>query len=268
MYINGQKVTLKRFSSGELKLKKSHLNSFIKDNKVNIIYNNEESFLELMLIINYYINNSTKVNLTLSYLPYQRMDHRDTDELNTVDYMANILNSINLNCLTICEPHCEIDIFKNAKEFSFISALKSKVFKEINFNENTDTIILTDKGGLKRYGNFSKNVVYFNKERDKTTGLISKHNIASDINPSSKCLIVDDIISSGDTMLNIVDYLTSLNIKDIYILCGHFEKNKYNKRLSSNKNIKKIFSTNSLTKRQTGNLKLYNTKEIISWTNK
>lgn len=263
MYINGQKLKLKRFSSGELKILKSELEKHIKNNRVQILYAGEENFLELLIILRYYIKISTKIDLVLSYLPYQRMDHKDRDELDTVNYVADILNELKLNSITICEPHCEIDMFKNSKEFSFIENIKQKVFNEIDFNENHDTIVLTDKGGLKRYGNLTKKVVYFNKIRDLQTGLIIKHEIVGKLKQNSKCIIVDDIISTGDTILNVAKYLKSQGFKDIYIMCGHYEKNKYNKRLINCNDIQKIYSTNSLSRRGNKKLKLFDVKELL-----
>jgi len=109
----------------------------------------------------------------------------------------------------------------------------------------------------------SKNLVYFNKVRDIETGLIIKHELIGNLDITKKIIIVDDIISTGDTIINIVDKLTEMGAKEIYILTGHIEKNKYNYRILNHKNIKKVFSTNSLRKRQTKKLKLYDTKELI-----
>lgn len=263
MYINGQKLNLKRFSGGELKILKSELEKYVKNNHVQILYAGEESFLELLIILRYYNYISTKIDLVLSYLPYQRMDHKGRDELDTVNYVADILNDLKLNSITICEPHCGTDMFKKAKEFSYVEHIKQKVFAETNFDENNDTIVLTDKGGLKRYGDLTKNVVYFNKVRDMQTGLIVKHEILGTIEQNSKCIIVDDIISTGDTILNVVEYLKAQGVKDIYIMCGHYEKNKYNKRLINCDDIQKIYSTNSLSKRSNKKLKLFDVKELL-----
>lgn len=296
MYINGKKLNLKRYSSGELKLSKSELNKHIKNNQIEILYDGNERFFELLLILDYYknlklnpdykklsfnensnvedriykdiynnINNNTLLNidLILSYLPYQRMDHKGTDEVDTLTNVGNIINNLNLNSVTICEPHSKIDDIKNSKEFSYIKHLKQKVFDEIGYDEQNIQIVFTDKGALNRYGKLFKSAVYFNKERNKNTGLIIKHEIVGNVDPNKNFIIVDDIISTGDTIVNIVNYLSSLNVKNIYIFCGHFEKNKYNKRLFKMDNIKKIFSTNSLSKRQNTKLKLYDVKEIF-----
>lgn len=263
MYINGKKFTPKRFSSGELKLIKEELTSFVKNGKVEIMQTKKLSMFETLLIMDYYISNNILVDLIITYLPYQRMDHQTSHEVETVKNVANIINELNLNSVTICEPHCDISYFKNAKEFSYINALKEKVFKEINFNPLIDCIILTDKGGYKRYNGISNNLAYFNKTRDKQTGLIVKHEIVGEYNPNGKALIVDDIISSGDTIINIVDMLSLWGQKDIYILSGHIENNKYNKRVFSHPAVKKVFSTNSLRQKQTKKLKLYKTEELF-----
>ena len=96
-----------------------------------------------------------------------------------------------------------------------------------------------------------------------TTGLICKYNICGDFDPSKKILIVDDIISTGDTLCNAIDVLKSKGAKQIYILCGHIENNKYNKRLYEYDCVKKIFSTNSLKKVGSKKLKLFDVKEIV-----
>jgi len=262
MYINGQKLHIRKYSSGELKLVKSILDKYIIDNKVSILYTNEYSLFELLLIINYYKEKGITIDLTLTYLPYQRMDHEGRDELNTIKNVANIFNALQLNSITICEPHCDTKMFNNVTNISFIKLLKEIVFNEINFTED-DIIVLTDKGGYKRYSYMSKNLVYFNKVRDIETGLIIKHELIGNLDITKKIIIVDDIISTGDTIINIVDKLTEMGAKEIYILTGHIEKNKYNYRILNHKNIKKVFSTNSLRKRQTKKLKLYDTKELI-----
>ena len=90
MYINGRKLKVRRYSSGELKFIKSDLNSYAINNRVKIVYLGEYSLFELLLILKYYVSNGVLVDLILSYLPYQRMDHRGRDELDTVNYVADI----------------------------------------------------------------------------------------------------------------------------------------------------------------------------------
>lgn len=263
MYVNRKKLEVRRFSSGELKLVKSVLDGYIKDNKVEILYLNEYSFFELLVILNYYKNKSVLIDLVLSYLPYQRMDHKDGDELDTVNYVASILNELKLNSLVICEPHCEIDNFVNAKSFSYVKTIKNEVFKDIGFDEKSDVVVLTDKGGVKRYGDIAENIVYFNKVRDLETGLIVKHEVVGNIDVNKNIVIVDDIISTGDTIVNVIKELTKMGANKIYVLSGHIENNKYNRRIFKYSNVIKVYSTNSLKKKNVKKLKLFDVKDMF-----
>ena len=262
MYINNQKFIPKRFSSGEMKLLSSTLDKYIINSKVEILYLNQESLFELQIIINYFQSKHVKVHLILSYLPYQRMDHKGRDELNTLKFVAQIFNSLNLENIIICEPHSEIDEFFNAKSISFVEKLFQKVKNDINFGKD-DYLCFTDKGSKKRYSKLYGSSIYFEKERDLNTGLICKYNICGEFEPSKKFLIVDDIISTGDTICSAVELLKSYGVKNIYILSGHIENNKYNKRLLEYDCVKNIYSTNSLKKIGGKKLKLFDVREIV-----
>jgi len=263
MYINGKSLKVRRYSSGELKLIKSHLDSYVIDGKVEILQDNKFSMFELLLVLNYYIKKNVVIDLILGYLPYQRMDHKGRDELDTLNYVIDIINNMKLNSITICEPHCDINSFNNGRSFSYINAIKEDVYKDIGFNVDEDIVVLTDKGGLKRYGDLSKNIVYFNKERDQDTGLIVQHRIVGNIDVNRNLLIVDDIISTGDTIVNIVEELTRLGAKKIFVLSGHIENNKYNKRIFDYENVIRVFYVNNLKKKGLKKLKLYDVKEIV-----
>lgn len=256
MFLNGKNFDAKRYSSGELKLSKTQLMNFVKNNKIEILYCGN-SFLELLIILDFYKQQKVETTLILPYLPYQRMDHEENDELNSVKNLANILNKFSLKKLIICEPHCNIKIFKKSSRFSIIEKIKNDAFKEIGFNPETDNLVLPDNGAYTKYKNLAKNVVFFEKKRDKKTGLIISHNMIGNVDPTKKTIIIDDIISTGDTICNILDKLKTCGIKSVAIISGHFEDNVYNHRLLKNKMITKIYSSNSLQKNESKKLKLY-----------
>lgn len=262
MIINNKKMKFERYSSKELKLKNSYLQSFIINNQVDIIYNNEISLFELLIVLDYYKSLNVVINLTLCYLPYQRMDHSNTNNVETIKNISNIFNSFNLNNLYICEPHCELNYFKNATKINIIEKLFDKVINEIDFNTQKDCVIFTDKGSVKKFSHLCKNYAYGEKTRNDSTGLINSYKLIGQISANQKILIVDDIISSGDTICEILKTLKDCN-NEIYLLCAHLENNKFNKRLDHSDKIKKIFASNSLTKKSTQKRKLFNIKEIM-----
>lgn len=263
MLINKRTFLPKRYSSGEMKLVKQELDSFVVNNKIEVVFENKQSFFELLLILDYYINNNVLVDLILTYLPYQRMDKYSSSVVRTLTGVETILNNLKLNSITICEPHTDISNINGATAFSFVGALKDRVFSHIAFNEHADTIIFPDKGSAIKYKHLSQKHVYFNKVRDKETGLIVKHEIVGELINCNKVIIIDDIISTGDTIINIIDMLTLKGITNIYVLSGHFEVNKYNKRVYNHPSVAHVFATNSLQKRQNKKLTLYNVKDVI-----
>jgi len=263
VYINKIEFTPKRYSSGELKLVRTYLDGFVKNGKVEILFENDFSVFELLLILDYFKNQNVKTDLILSYLPYQRMDHTGRDELNTLQNVANLFNEQKLESITVCEPHCDLKLFKNSKSLSLIKKMKDRVFAEIDFDKENDLVVLTDKGGWQRYKDIAKSVVCFEKQRDSQTGLIVKQQMIGHIDPTKKILVIDDIISTGDTIVNILDQLCLQGAKQVYIMSGHFEKNKYNHRLFDCKIVQKIFSTNSLRNNGTKKLKLFDVKELL-----
>lgn len=260
MLINNIDYEIPRFSSGEMKLRRKELQKLVKDNCVKILYNGQISFLELMLLIEYYKSQNTRVELTLSYLPYQRMDKNNEIEVTTIELVAHIINSLKLDKLFVCEPHCSLQNFNNVNKISLIDSLFEKIKNDINVTKS-DKICFPDMGAKNKYENLASNYIYFEKKRALSTGLIDSFQMIGNLNDTKRVVIIDDIISTGDTIQNIVDNI-SKDI-EIYIVCGHFENNKYNLRLTQNPQIKAIYTSNSLNKKQFGNLKVFDIKDLI-----
>lgn len=264
MLINGKKVKFSRYSSGELKLKHDRLKGLIQNNTISILYNNDElNLFELILLIKYYKNLGINIYLTLSYLPYQRMDHVSEIEVTTLNLVADLINSLELNKLVICEPHASIECFNNATQISFVELILKKLEEQKQFNKETDVLFFTDKGSFKRYQHLGEHFIVGEKVRDKQTGLIASYELKGDLKTDGRIFIIDDIISTGDTMICALEELQKQTKKPITIVTGHFEKNKYNKRLLNLEYVEKIYSTNSLTKRQSKKLKLFNVEELL-----
>ena len=187
------------------------------------------------------------------------MDHNNGHEAPTLEYVAEFFNSLELESIKICEPHCSIDKFKNSEKIDLVGKIFKNVCKKIGFDENKDFLIFTDKGAKQRYGHLGKNHIYFEKQRSLDTGLIASHKMIGNLPKDTKAILIDDIISSGDTICSCLNLIES----NIYIICGHYEKNKYNKRLFENKKIIKIFASNSLTKQSNAKLELFKIENLI-----
>ena len=259
MFINGRKFVPKRFSSGELKLLNEDL--IVNDKKVEILYDGSDiTIFELFIIIKYYKDNGYEVYLTLNYLPYQRMNHNNGYEVETLKYVSELFNGLNLNGLYVCEPHCDLEYFNNSKKISIVEPILKLATKDIVEYK----LFYIDKGILNKCKGLSDDYLYAQKTRDKKTGLIDSYEIVGDVTGVKNVVIVDDIISSGDTVMCAISKLLELGDFNIYIVCGHFEINKYNNRIFDIKNVKCVYSSNSLTKISNNKkLKLFDIREIV-----
>lgn len=261
MIINNKHIKVRRFNSGEMRLLFDDFRPLAQDGKMEILYEGEETLFELFVIVKFLQDKKMKVSLTLAYLPYQRMDHNNGYEASTLKYVAELFNSLKLQNLKVCEPHCSVDLFKNAKAISIVDAIYAKVTKEMGFDEEKDYIVFTDKGAQERYSHLGKNHIYFQKERDLKSGQIVSHKMIGKILPKRKVLLIDDIISSGATIINCAKMMGKTNFS---IISGHFEKNKLNNRVLELENVQKVFSSNSLTKKSHNDkLVLFDVKDLI-----
>lgn len=265
MIINGRKFSIIRYSSGELKLKHEALTSYVKNNEANILYDGDGlTLFELFIICKYYVGERIQTNLTLAYLPYQRMDHNNGVDVETIKIVANLLNGLKLNSLKICEPHCELGYFNNAQKIVLVEKIYKKVITEIGFDESKDLVIFTDKGSYHRFSNLGQNRLFASKQRDIKTGLISFYNLSGTINPEQKIVIVDDIISSGDTIIETLKEIKKQTSAKVNIICGHFENNVNNTRLFELNQVEHIYASNSLTKSGNDKLILFNVENLIN----
>lgn len=265
MQINNKSITIKRYSSGEMKLMHADLLKYVSNGLANIVYyGNKISFFELLLIIQFFKESDVRVCLTLAYLPYQRMDHVSSTHVRTVAYVARLLNQLGLQKLVICEPHCDISLFERAEQRSLVKALLATVLPKLGFDEQKDVLLFTDKGALNRYKGMAKHFVHCQKVRDPITGLIVSYQLVGSIPANGKVLIVDDIISTGDTLMHAIEAVSKVCSNPINIVCGHFEKNRFNKRLLALNQVQAIYASNSLTKREQPKLHLIDVVTLIN----
>ena len=70
MYINNNRLKVRRYSSGELKFVRSDMDKLITDNRVEILYVGGYTIFELLLVLKYYKKKNVLIDLVLDYLPY------------------------------------------------------------------------------------------------------------------------------------------------------------------------------------------------------
>jgi ribose-phosphate pyrophosphokinase len=115
---------------------------------------------------------------------------------------------------------------------------------------NNPIVVSPDEGGIERAKKFARlinaNILSLVKTRDRFTGDVSI-SLSEDL-PLKKrtALIVDDMISTGTSVIKAIELLKKNNVGDVYVICTHALLLDDAKEKLLKAGIKGILSTNSI----------------------
>lgn len=276
--INGEIVNIEHFSDGSQKLVNIHIHtqSFDKaefNRCFNIVwkYENESELVSLIYLVNHIRDTYTMcknyITLRMLWVPNARMDRvENPNDVFTLKYFAQIINSLNFDKVTILDPHSRvtnalIDRIEVIPAEYYIKKAINDIIKnycfETDFNKNI-VMCFPDNGAFERYASlpcfdgFKK--VVGKKHRDWNTGKIQNLELSSDNSEldGKNAFIVDDMISSGETLYQFIKKLKDCGVLQIYVYCSHLENrimtepNNNLRSLLETGTIRFIYTTDSL----------------------
>ncbi|WDR79411.1 ribose-phosphate diphosphokinase [Candidatus Vidania fulgoroideae] len=242
------KIKIKYFPDGELNIT-TRLKNNIKNVFLIFLINKnieKEIFKILMIIENLKKNGISKIYLLIPYLRFSRQDKFINSS--PLKLFIKMLEKVKLKMLITLDIHSiqtlgfsDKLIIKNFSLFPKIIKILKNIKKKI---------IFTDMGGYNRYNKYLKNEDYFvfNKFREKKNIKILNKNI---IKKKIKYIIFDDIIDSGNTMIESIKKLKKSGIKNIYIFSIHpvFSNPNFFKNIKKIREVKKVFIFKTLKKK-------------------
>lgn len=203
----------------------------------------------------------------IPYFPYCRADHVFRDgEAVPLEVVIKFFESAGLSKVVFVDPHTikMPEMFTaDVVNLSALSLFAGKI-NEIGFDSKNSVIVSPDMGGLRRMEQLSRMLgdlpfTSIEKDRDYETGDIKASGIHGDVKKT--CFVVDDIISSGRTIVQAVDKLTEMGAENIYLFATHPVFSEDAVSLLKNSKAKKIFVTNALPVPQE---KLFTRLEVLS----
>ncbi|HVZ11738.1 MAG TPA: ribose-phosphate diphosphokinase [Patescibacteria group bacterium] len=202
----------------------------IKGEKVGVVLslseNADSSVLRFAFTIDAIVRSGADhITGIIPYIPYSRADHEfRPGEASPLSLVIKLLEDSGVNEFIILDPH-SIKIPELFSKKVHALAATDLFGEKIRQLSKEVTLVSPDMGGVRRIealidyldGNVNKLII--NKERDYESGSLSisetKGKIAGD------CFIIDDIISTGGTILKAVEYLTNNGAKNIYVFATH-----------------------------------------------
>jgi ribose-phosphate pyrophosphokinase len=243
---------LRVFADGESKIR---LDNVAKKNCIIIhsTYPPTDRHLMQLFMIIYKCKEDGASNICVvsPYLAYTRQDKVFVDgEIITVNLVTKILASLGTTKLITVDSHSP-DVLNCSFETIDLTAIPSlSAYVKKNMTINNPIVVSPDEGGIERAKKFARlinaNILSLVKTRDRFTGDVSI-SLSEDL-PLKKrtALIVDDMISTGTSVIKAIELLKKNNVGDVYVICTHALLLDDAKEKLLKAGIKGILSTNSI----------------------
>ena len=188
-----------------------------------------------------------KIHLFLPYMPGARQDRvMMSGESLSVKVYANLINGLNLESVTVFDPHSEVtpallDHCKVINNHEFIRQVVNVI--------DTDIILISPDGGaLKKIYKVSEflgglPVIECSKKRNVKNGKLEGFKVYDHDLKGKACLIVDDICDGGGTFIGLAKELKKVNAGDLFLAVSHGIFSKGFEKL--NKYFTKVYTTDS-----------------------
>ncbi len=244
---------LKIFSDGESKLRFPSVN-----NKHCIIVQSlypppDRHIIQLLMIIHKCKkDNASKLTVIIPYMAYARQDKAFLEgEIISVGVLAQLIENFGVNEVITVDIHNEVSLSYfsiNTKNVTAIPILAEYIKNKVTLDKSF--IISPDTGGITRANKFAQllnlPILCLKKKRDRETGCVSiDENIGMKV-AGMNAILVDDMISTGESIVKACEVLKKQKIGNITVSCTHaiLVDNAFEKIINSG--VKEIISTNSV----------------------
>ncbi|MGE3859399.1 MAG: ribose-phosphate diphosphokinase [Nitrososphaeraceae archaeon] len=244
---------LKIFSDGESKIRISsvdHQHCII----VQSLYPPIDRHLIqlLMLIHKCKKDNASKITVIIPYMAYARQDKVFLEgEIISISLIAELIESCGTSEVITVDIHNELSLSYFSISIKNISAIPI-LAEYVRDNKTIDNSIIVspDKGGITRATKFAEllrlKMLSLKKTRDRKTGLVSiEEKLEFDV-AGRDAILIDDMVSSGESIVKACRVLKKNKIRNIIVLCSHaiLIDNALEKITSAG--VQEIISTNSI----------------------
>ena len=264
-------TNIKRFSDGEIYIE---INENIRGNSVFVIQSTSnpanDNLMELLLCIDALRRSSAKnITAVIPYFGYARQDRKVVPRTSiSAKLVSNLITKAGADRVVTVDLHAgQIQgFFDIPVDNLYATPIFYRHIKK-NLKLNNLVCVSPDVGGVARTRGLSKllnvNLAIVDKRRP-APGKSEVMNIIGDIK-NKICIIVDDIIDSGGTIVNAAKMLKSKGAKEIHVYITHGVLSGDAAKKIKNSPIKKLVITDTIDNSK----KINNVKniEVLSISN-
>lgn len=218
--------------------------------------------------------NPLPIKLFMPYVPYSRQDRAcNPGEAFSLGVFANLINSLNFESVTICDPHSDVSpaVFHNCKVISNLDIISAWPELREAITQPNVVFISPDAGANKKTSVLAKEAghsefVRADKLRDLSNGQIKETIVYSEDLTGETIVIADDICDGGRTFIELAKVLKAKNAAKVILYVTHGIFSKGVKPLFEG-GIDEIYTTNSFNDmfpiEIEGKLKIFNVEKFL-----
>jgi ribose-phosphate pyrophosphokinase len=249
--IREKESEVKVFPDGESKIT---LKGKISRNKTIIVQSIyppvDSNLIQALSLISKAKDHSNEVVVVVPYLGYSRQDREFLPgEIVTMKILGRLFKGAGASKIIVVDIHSKIGLkhFKiKSENISAISDLV-KYFKKINLRN--PLVVSPDQGGKERAkefaSEFDSEFIALKKQRDRKTGKVKIKTEGLDI-VDRDVILVDDMISTGGSIIKATEFLKKQKCKRVFVACTHaLLMNNAEKKIRK-AGVAKIISTNTI----------------------
>lgn len=153
---------------------------------------------------------NAQADLFIPYVPYARQDRVCVSgEALSIKVFSDMINSAGFRSVTVVDPHS--NVVQAGINNCYIWDQYS-IFGSVKHDWSDVIVVAPDMGASKKCEEFAKlarakDVIYFNKSRELSTGKIKKIELLGDRVKGEQLFILDDIVDGGRTFLGMLPSL-------------------------------------------------------------
>lgn len=187
----------------------------------------DENIIETLLIIDALERAGVKhINFIIPWMGYSLQDKvfRDGEPI-AAKVIANMISNTYVKRVSLLDLHnSSIPGFFSIPTNHILALKPFAQYVENNFDLDEAIIVSPDFGGLKRAHTFadtlSLELENIDKHRDLYTGKVTPKGISGDVK-DKVCLIYDDVINTGGTVVETAKFLKNKGAKEVHFLITH-----------------------------------------------
>ncbi len=247
-------VELRTFSDGESKIR---INANLVNKRCVVVQSTfppvDSHYLQTLMMLSYCIKSgAAEVIPVVPYMGYARQDRTFLEgEVVTMALISKLFDCFQINNLVTNDIHSStaLSCFNlNVSNISSIPLLAK--YAQSNFNLIDPLIVSQDQGGATRAKLFSDilktSSINLRKKRDRETGNITIEENLDIVAKDRDIVLVDDMISSGGTIMKAIDVLKKNDCNRIFVMCVHALSDEKSLDALRKTGIHDLISTNSI----------------------